>query len=402
MALLIECPSCERKLRVPDEFVGRSVRCPSCGETFPAPAAPAGAAAPTASGPTAEPAPAAAPSPLLSVPLDLELGDPAAPRPAADATQPAPARRTEEPPPRRREPEPEDEGWDESPRSRQRREFEPCPRCGDDVRRGAVVCPYCGLDLEEQGDGYTRQRRVRHDAEPHRGGTVLGLGIASLILSMIYVFALIGMPLGLAAWLMGRSDLRKMREGLMDPDGRKKTKDGWLCGIIGTFVSLFYSLITVLYLVLFILVENQPVVQPQPAPIGRQPWPPPPQAAPPQWQQPAPRLDNFTLSGPVKVVSLKPGQTLSVTLTVERLADYRGSVRIEPEVAPNADVSAAPNLFELRQGTTEAEFRITAAAKALPGEKSLRFIGRDDVGGRVLFDLRVKVTEEPKGGGPGR
>jgi len=34
MASTIDCPSCNRKLRVPDELVGRPVRCPTCGTTF--------------------------------------------------------------------------------------------------------------------------------------------------------------------------------------------------------------------------------------------------------------------------------------------------------------------------------------------------------------------------------
>jgi predicted Zn finger-like uncharacterized protein len=34
MANVITCPKCERSLRVPDDLIGQSVKCPSCGETF--------------------------------------------------------------------------------------------------------------------------------------------------------------------------------------------------------------------------------------------------------------------------------------------------------------------------------------------------------------------------------
>jgi predicted Zn finger-like uncharacterized protein len=34
MANVISCPKCERQLRVPDELLGQSVKCPSCSETF--------------------------------------------------------------------------------------------------------------------------------------------------------------------------------------------------------------------------------------------------------------------------------------------------------------------------------------------------------------------------------
>lgn len=39
MAELIQCPQCDRQLRVPDELLGKRVQCPSCGETFRAPSA---------------------------------------------------------------------------------------------------------------------------------------------------------------------------------------------------------------------------------------------------------------------------------------------------------------------------------------------------------------------------
>jgi predicted Zn finger-like uncharacterized protein len=34
MANVISCPKCERQLRVPDDLLGESVKCPSCSETF--------------------------------------------------------------------------------------------------------------------------------------------------------------------------------------------------------------------------------------------------------------------------------------------------------------------------------------------------------------------------------
>src|SRR5258708_38730582 len=38
--MIISCPSCPQKLRVPEELFGRAVKCPKCGATFEA-AAPA-------------------------------------------------------------------------------------------------------------------------------------------------------------------------------------------------------------------------------------------------------------------------------------------------------------------------------------------------------------------------
>jgi predicted Zn finger-like uncharacterized protein len=50
MPEIVSCPQCQRQLRVPDELLGHSVKCPSCGTTF------TGATA-TATAPSPPPAP---------------------------------------------------------------------------------------------------------------------------------------------------------------------------------------------------------------------------------------------------------------------------------------------------------------------------------------------------------
>ena len=34
MAIVVHCPSCERRLRVPDNLLGAKVKCPTCGTVF--------------------------------------------------------------------------------------------------------------------------------------------------------------------------------------------------------------------------------------------------------------------------------------------------------------------------------------------------------------------------------
>src|SRR5262249_47575212 len=58
MQEIISCPSCQRKLQVPDSLAGQDVQCPTCGATFVASAAattvpPADSSAPTRSAPPA-------------------------------------------------------------------------------------------------------------------------------------------------------------------------------------------------------------------------------------------------------------------------------------------------------------------------------------------------------------
>jgi hypothetical protein len=65
--------------------------------------------------------------------------------------------------------------------------------------------------------------------KPHRGTTILVLGILGLVLCG---------PLGIAAWIMGNGDLREMNAGTMDPSGRGNTNAGRICGIIATILTI--------------------------------------------------------------------------------------------------------------------------------------------------------------------
>jgi hypothetical protein len=120
MTEIVSCPSCSKKLQVPEDFFGKNVQCPECKQTFRAePAGTAGNASVSASGP-APPAPPPAP--------------PSAP--------------VWEQPPRERR----DENQDDRPRRRRH-------------------------DDDEEDDDRPRRRRLL----PHRGGMILAFGIMSLI-----------------------------------------------------------------------------------------------------------------------------------------------------------------------------------------------------------------------------
>jgi hypothetical protein len=89
-------------------------------------------------------------------------------------------------------------------------------------------------------DDYPRRRiRRRLDCEPHRGTMILVFGILSLVVcGLSFIF-------GPLAWALGASDLRKIRQGLMDPEGEGTTRAGMICGIIATCLAyggcLFYG-----------------------------------------------------------------------------------------------------------------------------------------------------------------
>ena len=74
---------------------------------------------------------------------------------------------------------------------------------------------------------------------PHRGGLVLTLGILGL-------FCFCGMPFGIAAWVMGASDLGEIRRGRMDPSGQSTTQVGMILGIISVALAVVGFLFSLL------------------------------------------------------------------------------------------------------------------------------------------------------------
>ena len=85
-------------------------------------------------------------------------------------------------------------------------------------------------------------------ARPHRGGTILALGIVSLVMNVLstlvgVAFApccfsgLIPIALAIPAWVMANTDLAQMNAGQMDPSGRSATSAGKTCSIISIAIS---------------------------------------------------------------------------------------------------------------------------------------------------------------------
>ena len=77
--------------------------------------------------------------------------------------------------------------------------------------------------------------------EPHRGTLILVLGILSLVLCGFFT--------GIPAWIMGKGDLAKIKDGMMDPEGDGTTKAGMICGMICCIITAV-SLAIVLFIVI--------------------------------------------------------------------------------------------------------------------------------------------------------
>ena len=74
--------------------------------------------------------------------------------------------------------------------------------------------------------------------KPHRGGTILTLGILSLVVCPL---------LGIAAWFMGDDDLQHMKSGRMDSSGRDITNAGRICGMVATGLFVLQVILICLF-----------------------------------------------------------------------------------------------------------------------------------------------------------
>jgi hypothetical protein len=112
--------------------------------------------------------------------------------------------------------------------------------------------------MKESTDLWPYDPGIRRDLPPHRGTMILVFGILSLVFAMTFYCSPIGLGLGIAGWVMGQRDLRKMREKTLDPQGFGVTQAGWICSIIGTIFGSLCSLGCAAYAAIFFFAMASP------------------------------------------------------------------------------------------------------------------------------------------------
>lgn len=172
MAEIVTCSGCQKKLQIPEQYIGQKVQCPECGHMF----------------------------------IAVSTSVSSAPIPPAAASSAAPPRSSD----RSRR----DDDYDEPP-PRRRNRF--------------------GDDLDDDDDDYNigRSARVGRYLQPHRGGLIMALGLISLIGGWLICLPVV---VGPVAWTMAQMDLRAIRDGHMDPAGESMVRTGQVCGIISTVI----------------------------------------------------------------------------------------------------------------------------------------------------------------------
>lgn len=194
MPISIQCPECEKRLKVADSAAGKKIRCPACKAVIAIPAAEE-----------------------LVEPDDLVEPD------EETAVSETPVRKKkkpdldeDEPAPKKRKKSEDDEGYgyadDED-------EEEERPRKKKKKRR-------------YDDDDYRPSRRT----ESHRGVLILVLGILSIVVACLC--PLICWILAAIAVNMANADKPKMERGLMDRSGETMTTAGQVCAYVGTLLGL--------------------------------------------------------------------------------------------------------------------------------------------------------------------
>lgn len=105
------------------------------------------------------------------------------------------------------------------------------------------------------------------DGPPHRAGLILSLGLTAMLALALAVVVtsccpyvpvdLIGVGIGIAAWAIGRRDLKAMDRGAMDPAGREKTRLGHALGLCAASFGLFlvllrFAILGIVFLMIFL------------------------------------------------------------------------------------------------------------------------------------------------------
>jgi hypothetical protein len=186
MSIEVKCSGCGQVLRVKDEDAGKQGRCPKCQTTFTIPAAGSSPGSPTFGGVESKP----------------ELPFPQQQAPIGQQPQTPFGQQGQNP-------------FSEKPAT---------------PAQNPYATPAQGAFPQAHGRPTYRK--------PHRGGTILTLGILAIVCNFCFI------P-GICAWTMGNSDLNAMRAGQMDPSGRGLTQAGQIMGIIGTILSVLLGVANV-------------------------------------------------------------------------------------------------------------------------------------------------------------
>jgi len=207
MPVVVNCTKCQKKLKIPDELLGKKVKCPTCSAVFTA----------EASEGVEEERPVPKPA-VKRPPVEDEDDDVPAPKakrkPVVDDDDDEGVSSK----PSKRKPVADDDDEDEPPKKTSKRKVD-----DDDDEDDAPRKKSKRRDDDDDDDD-DRPRRRRGAGAPHRGVMILVFGILGVLCCVIFA---------ILAAVMGGNDLKAMDRGDMDNEGRTLTNVGRIIGFVG-------------------------------------------------------------------------------------------------------------------------------------------------------------------------
>lgn len=188
----VTCPNCNKEIKVPVEFAGKSIRCKDCKTAFRVP----GAASATPAKP-ARPAAARPAAPVAAKPVSAKPADPNAPIPFKEEEPPPP------PPAPKRAPIDDDDDDNPNPYGVTHDDLDVprCPFCAKELDPpDTKVCLNCGYDLLQR-----RRHDTRKVYETTTGDYLLHWlpGVACVLAAIVLIALAVVCSLNMSTWLTG-------------------------------------------------------------------------------------------------------------------------------------------------------------------------------------------------------
>lgn len=202
MPIVTVCQGCGQRLSVADEHAGATARCPKCKREYTVPAATSRPAGPASGAWRVRTEDGAVYGPVTKAELDQWV---------AEGRVTALSQLLQEP----------DQHW--QPAGQVYPQLASAAAGNPFADRSAASNPY------EAPAAFSPSSTARRFSRPHRGGTILTLGILGVICCQL---------LAPVAWALGQADMRQINDGVMDPEGRALTQVGMILGIVGTVILL--------------------------------------------------------------------------------------------------------------------------------------------------------------------
>ena len=198
MPIVTVCQGCGQRLSVAEEHAGHTARCPKCKRVYTVPAATAGAVSPTSDQWRLRTEDGTVYGPVTKAELDQWV---------AEGRVTAISQLLHEP----------DQHWQPAGQT--------YPQLGSMKAGNPFADPDIKSNPYTPPAGFSPISTARRFLRPHRGGTILTLGVLGVICCQL---------LAPVAWVMGQADMRQINDGVMDPEGRALTQVGMILGIVGT------------------------------------------------------------------------------------------------------------------------------------------------------------------------